>query len=220
MPAGRALFSVADYERAAREVVTRAEFERIYGTLGDGEWSTYTRNRAALDAVALRPRVLRGIGPRSLATSVLGDAVASPVVVGPTDLDHAQTLATARAARALGALFVASAFARCPVAEVAAAAGLWWQQVFVYSDRELTALQVRRAAEHGCAAIVLTVSNVGAPWHHTAARWSPAGPSPAAVQLERVGHPTPRSMRSRPPWIPASVGTTSPGCAHSATGRW
>jgi 4-hydroxymandelate oxidase len=116
--------------------------------------------------------------------------------VGPTgilgDLDPDAEVATVRAAGRVGTLFVLSSFSSAPAAEVAAAAtGPWWQQVFLYRDRALTEWQVRRAAELGAGAIVLTVSNAGDMWHHQLLRFAPsasASTKPASNFAGYEGH--------------------------------
>jgi 4-hydroxymandelate oxidase len=170
------LSTVADFEHYCRQITPPATYEFLYGEYGDPNWSTYTSNRAALNALKLRPRVLTGIGEPRLATDVLAESLSMPVVIGPTaslgDLDPDAELGTVRAAGAAGTLFVLSSFSSVPAADVArAATGPWWQQVFVYRDRALTEWQVRSAVELGAGAIVLTVSNAGEMWHHQTVRF-------------------------------------------------
>ncbi len=66
-------------------------------------------------------------------------------------------VATARAARDVGGLFVLSTRATVTLEDVSAVAGPWWLQVYVLRDRGVTAEVVRRAVETGARALVLTV---------------------------------------------------------------
>ena len=71
---------------------------------GSGDEVTLRANRAAFDRWRLLPRVLRGLREVSTATSVLGQAIALPVLIAPSGLhrlchDEGER-ATARAARA------------------------------------------------------------------------------------------------------------------------
>jgi len=76
-------------------------------------------------------------------------------------LAHPQgEIATASGAARAGALFVLSTRSTCRIEDVAAAVadggGSWWFQVYLMSERELTARLVRRAAAAGAQALVLT----------------------------------------------------------------
>jgi len=185
------LVTVADYEQYCRQVTSPALYEYLYGEPGDPNWSTYTSNRAALEHLELRPRVLVDVSDRRLATTLLGTELSLPVVIGPTgilrDLDPAGEIGTARGAGQAGALFVLSSFSSASAQEVAAAAGgPWWQQVFLYRDRGLTHWQASRAAELGASAIVLTVSNTAQSFHHQTLRFPPA--SATAIAQEPATH--------------------------------
>jgi 4-hydroxymandelate oxidase len=173
--------TVADYERMCRAVLTPAEWAARYGDYGDPGWSTYSNNREALDGAVLRPRVLAGPGTPDLATTIQGAPVGHPLVVGPTGTHVAGEVASIRAAGSAAGVFVLSSLSASPAQDVAAAAiGPWFQQVFPYRDRSVTQFQVEHAAKLGASAIVLTVSNTGAAWHHQDSTWA-AGVNPATA---------------------------------------
>lgn len=92
---------------------------------------------------------------------MLGQEISLPVIVGPTSLHRLVCpegeIATARAARDAGTIYTMSVAASLPIESVAAQAGPWWMQMYIFRDRELTAELVRRAVESGASAIVLTV---------------------------------------------------------------
>jgi 4-hydroxymandelate oxidase len=177
------LRTVADYEHYCRQITSPAWYEFHYGEHGDPNWSTYTSNRAGFNALKLRPRVLTGVVEPRLATTLLGQPLSLPVIVGPTGLIHEDPLgepATARAANNAGTLLALSSIPTMPVPEVAAAADRWWQQVFVYRDRAMTQWQVKNAIELGASAIVLTVTCTGDMTYHQILRF----PTPAAGTYE------------------------------------
>ena len=132
-----------------------------YFAAGAGAEITLARQEQAWDEVLLRPRVLRDVSATSTATQVLGHPVASPVLVAPTaahKLAHPEgEVAVARAARAAGSLLVLSMRSSSPVEDVAAAAGPFWQQLYVLQDRGVTDEIGRRAAAAGALALVVTV---------------------------------------------------------------
>lgn len=157
------LTTIDDYERVCRSLIPSAAFEYLYGTRDSPDWPTNTANLAAFDAVELRPRVLTGVSEPRLATTLLGTPVSMPIVVGPTGVvpGPGGEVEIAAATKAAGTLVVLSSMPIAAAEDVAHAAGAWWQQVFLYRNREITAWQVGRAVELGAGAIVLTVSNTG-----------------------------------------------------------
>lgn len=132
-----------------------------YFAAGAGAERTLARQEQAWDDVLLRPRILRDVSATSSATQVLGQPVASPVLVAPTAahrLAHPDgEVGVARAAQAAGSLLVLSMRASSSVEEVAAAAGPFWQQLYVLQDRGITDEIARRAAAAGARALVVTV---------------------------------------------------------------
>lgn len=148
-----------EYEAAARALLAPMVFDYVAG--GSGDESTLRDNRAAFDRWRLLPRVLRGLREVSTATTVLGQEIASPVLVAPTGLHrlvHADgELATARAAREAGTIYTMSTAATVPMEDVATEAGPWWFQLYTFSDREITRDLVQRAAAAGASALVVTV---------------------------------------------------------------
>jgi 4-hydroxymandelate oxidase len=152
--------SVADYERDAAELLDPMVHGYYAGGAGDEE--TLRWNQEAFRRVRLLPRVLRGVGTRTTATTVLGTPVDTPVLVAPMAfqrLAHPEgEVATARGAGAAGAGMVASTLATTPLEEIASAApGPLWFQLYVYRDREVTRELVTRAHAAGYKALILTV---------------------------------------------------------------
>ena len=148
-----------EYETAARSLLSPMVYDFVAG--GSGDEVTLRACRAAFARWRLVPRVLRGLPAASTATSVLGQVVASPVLIAPTSLHRLVhddgELATARAARAAGTIYIMSTAATIPIEAVAPAAGPWWFQLYVYVDRGLTRDLVARAAAAGATALVVTV---------------------------------------------------------------
>lgn len=148
-----------EYEAAARAVLPSAVYEFIAG--GSGDEITLRASRAAFGRWQLLPRVLRGHHETSTATSVLGQHVSLPVLVAPWAahrLCHGQgECATARAAKAIGTIFTLATPSTTAMEEVAAEAGPWWFQLYVFRDRGYTRELVARAVSAGASALVVTV---------------------------------------------------------------
>jgi 4-hydroxymandelate oxidase len=101
-----------------------------------------------------------------VATSVLGEQLALPVMVAPSGrhgLAHPEAeVATARGAAAAGSLMILSSFSSLPLEDVAAA-GARWFQLYVYPDRSFTRDLVDRAKAAGYSALVVTVDTAATP---------------------------------------------------------
>ena len=153
------LINLHDYEAAARALLPPAVFGYIAG--GSGDEVTLRASRASFERWRLLPRVLRGLRETSTTTSVLGQEVSLPVLIAPTGahrLCHTDgELATARAARAARTIFTLSTPSTVAMEEVAAEAGFWWFQLYVFRDRGVTRELVARAAAAGASALVVTV---------------------------------------------------------------
>jgi len=151
-----------DYERRARECLSRAVYDYYAGGAEDEQ--ALAANRAAWRRWRLHYRVLAGVRDRELSTTVLGRRVASPVMIAPTAFQQMACpegeLATARAARKAETLFILSSLSNVAMEDVFAEAGdARWFQLYVYRDRALTADLIGRAEAAGAQALVLTVDS-------------------------------------------------------------
>ena len=146
-------------EERARAVLPPEVF--AYYAAGSGEQRTLAAQEGAWEDLLLRPRVLRDVSTVTTATTVLGTSVAAPVLVAPAALHglaHPDgEVATATGARDAGSLLVVSMRASRPLEQIAAAAGAWWQQLYVLGDRGISDEVARRAADAGARALVVTV---------------------------------------------------------------
>jgi len=189
--------SVGDYRELARRRLPRQLFDYVDG--GAFAESTLAANVADLAGIQLRQRVLRDVSDLTLSTTVLGQALALPVILGPVGL--AGMLATraevqaARAAEAAGTVFCESTVSICGIEEVAAAtAAPVWFQLYVMRDRTYAEELMARAAAVGCPVLVLTVdlARVGSRYRDT--RNGMSGPTSRRGQVLRgldLGlHPT------------------------------
>jgi (S)-2-hydroxy-acid oxidase len=154
------IVTVDDYEPLAREVLPTDVFDYYAGGAGD-EW-TLAENRRAFQDWAIRPRMLTGAWPADPSTSVLGNEIASPVLVAPWAYQKRAhpdgELATARAAARAGTVMVVSSTAFEYLEDVAAASdAMKWWQLYVFTDRELTVDMLHRVHAAGFGAVCLTV---------------------------------------------------------------
>ncbi|MFI7340956.1 alpha-hydroxy acid oxidase [Streptomyces sp. NPDC050085] len=152
-----------DVERAAREVLPADVWDFVSG--GSGGEVTLAANRAALQRIALVPRVLRDVAHCDPKTSLFGVPHAMPVAVAPVayhQLLHPEgELAAARAAKEAGVPFTASTLSSFPIEAITGVGGTVWFQLYWLRDREKTFELVERAEAARCAALMPTVD---VPW--------------------------------------------------------
>jgi L-lactate dehydrogenase (cytochrome) len=151
--------SIDDLQALARRRVPRAIYDANGGAY-DG--ITLGRNRAALDALEFRQRVMIDLSRRSLATTVLGEPWSMPVAIAPTGLaglfHRDGEICGARAAAAEGVPFALSTMSICSIEDVAAATEQpFWFQLYLMRDRGFNAELIARAAAAKCSALVLTL---------------------------------------------------------------
>jgi L-lactate dehydrogenase (cytochrome) len=152
--------SIADLRDLARSRVPRAFFE--YADGGSYQEETLRANRADLEAIKLRQRVLVDVSSRSLATTILGQKVAAPLVLAPIGMAGMQhgdgEILSALAANEAGIPFTLSTMSICSIEDVAEATDKpFWFQLYVIRDRGFSKDILSRAVTANCNALVLTV---------------------------------------------------------------
>ena len=158
------LLNIADYAREARSKLPQDVFDYYEG--GALDEITLRENVTGWERLKLYYRVLAGVKPRDMSTTVLGQPVSMPIVVAPTAFhklacDRGE-IATAKAAKAAKTLFILSSLSNTAMEAVfSGAASPRWFQLYIYKDREITFELVKRAEAAGAEAIVLTVDAPG-----------------------------------------------------------
>lgn len=153
--------TIADLRRVARRRTPRSVFDYTDGA-ADGEISM-RRARALFAALELRPSVLRDVSDVDTSTTVLNKRSASPFGFAPTGftrlMHHEGERAVARVAQRRGIPYALSTLGTTSIEDLSAAApdARKWFQLYVWRDRAAGADLMRRAAESGFEALVLTV---------------------------------------------------------------
>ena len=148
-----------DYEARAKQALPHDKWDFI--DAGAMDEFTTRRNRSAFDQLTLRPRFMRSVEERQIATTMLGQDLSMPVFVCPAGshgIAHPDAeVATAKAAGRSNTLMMLSTSSNCSMEEVAeAATGPLWFQLY-HRGKALTEMLVHRAEEAGFKAIVLTI---------------------------------------------------------------
>jgi L-lactate dehydrogenase (cytochrome) len=156
----KAMTCIEDLRQAARRRVPRAFFDYAEG--GSYAEQTLNANRADLEGIKLRQRILVDVANRSTATTILGEPVSLPLALAPIGLCGMQhgdgEILACRAAQEAGIPFTLSTMSICSIEDVAAAVDKpFWFQLYVMKDRGFVRSLIERAAAAKCSALVLTV---------------------------------------------------------------
>jgi L-lactate dehydrogenase (cytochrome) len=156
----KAMTCIEDLRQTARRRVPRAFFDYAEG--GSYAEQTLNANRADLEGIKLRQRILVDVANRSTATTILGEPVSLPLALAPIGLCGMQhgdgEILACRAAQEAGIPFTLSTMSICSIEDVAAAVDKpFWFQLYVMKDRGFVRSLIERAAAAKCGALVLTV---------------------------------------------------------------
>ena len=152
--------SIEDLRQRARRRVPKMFFD--YAEAGSYSEETLRANRADMERVKLRQRVLMNVDQRNLATTILGEPAALPLALGPIGLGgmmHGDgEILACRAAQAMGIPYTLSTMSINSIEDVAGAVDRpFWFQLYVMRDRGFIRELVQRAAAAKCNVLMLTV---------------------------------------------------------------
>lgn len=152
--------STLEFEPIARAKMTQLNYDYVAGGVEDEV--TLRRNRKAFDWLSLQPRPLRPVEQVDLATSILGQPMASPLLVAPTGgqqgVHRDGDVEMHRGASAAKTTMCVSHVATFPIPEIAEAGeGDLWSQLYVHLNPTAARERILEAGAAGCKAIVWTV---------------------------------------------------------------
>src|SRR5258708_31819775 len=133
-----------------------------YADRGSYSEDTLRANRADLEAIKFRQRILVDVSRRDLSTTILGEPASMPLILAPVGLLGMQhgdgEIIACRAAQAAGIPFTLSTMSICSIEDVAAnVAKPFWFQLYAMKDRGFIKALIERAITAKCSALVLTV---------------------------------------------------------------
>jgi len=151
--------SIDDLRLMAKRRVPRAFFE--YADCGSYSEETLRANRADLEKIKLRQRVLIDVSARKLDSTMVGEPVSLPITLAPTGLTGMQhgdgEILACKAAHEAGVQFCLSTMSICSIEDVAAATTKpFWFQLYVMRDRGFARSLIERAIAAKCSALMLT----------------------------------------------------------------
>ncbi|TGP50921.1 alpha-hydroxy-acid oxidizing protein [bacterium M00.F.Ca.ET.230.01.1.1] len=185
---------IEDLREAARRRVPRVFND--YLEAGSYAEQTLRANRADLERITLKQRVLVDVEQRDTATTILGEKVSMPVALAPIGLGGMQwadgEILACRAAKAAGVPYTMSTMSICSIEDVAEAVDYpFWFQLYVMKDRGFVRSLVERAIAGRCGALVLTVDLQVLGQRHADVRNGLSVPPALKLRtiLDIVGHP-------------------------------
>ena len=151
---------IEDLRERARRKVPKAFFE--YADSGSYNEETLRANRADLETIKLRQRVMVDVSQRDISTTIVGQKVSVPFALAPIGLCGMQygdgEILSAQAAEEANIPFILSTMSINSIEQVAEATTKpFWFQLYVIRDRGFSKDILARAAKVGCNALVLTV---------------------------------------------------------------
>jgi L-lactate dehydrogenase (cytochrome) len=156
----KSLPSIEDLRQRARRNVPKMFFD--YADAGSYNQETLRSNRADLERIKLRQRILVDVDQRDTSTTIIGEKVALPLALGPIGLGgmmHGDgEILACRAAQAAGIPYTLSTMSINSIEDLAGAvAKPFWFQLYVMRDRGFIRELIQRAAAAKCSALMLTV---------------------------------------------------------------
>ncbi|HYP05002.1 MAG TPA: alpha-hydroxy-acid oxidizing protein [Bryobacteraceae bacterium] len=142
-----------------QEMAKRKLPEPVYATIAG-------TNRAALERMTFRPRLMVNVTQLDLSLDLLGTKLFAPILLGPVwrqESFHPDAeIASARGAAASKSLMIVSSRASKPLPQIIEAAGEspMWFQAYPEADPQATVSACQAAVKLGCKAVCITV---GAP---------------------------------------------------------
>ncbi len=189
----RRVFSLADFEQRARQILPR----RIFGFVEGGVETNAARdaNRAAFGAWSFRPRVLVNTVGRSLGASFLGQSWNAPFGIAPMGATSLMAFecerVLAEAAAEANIPFVLSGSSLMPLEAIIKANPDAWFQAYIPGDRDRIGPLIDRVARAGYRTLVVTVDVSVAGNRENNARngfMLPLRPSPS-LAWDGISHP-------------------------------
>jgi pre-mycofactocin synthase len=188
--------TVAEAQRRARKRLPPS----VYGALvaGSEKGLTAQDNIAAFSELGFAPHVAGLSKKRDLATTVMGQEIALPVLISPTGVQAVHPdgeVAVARAAAARGTAMGLSSFASKPLGEVIAANPKIFFQTYWVGTREEMLHRLEWARASGAVGIIVTLD-----WSFSNGRDWGSPVIPETMDLAAMLRYAPQAI-SRPRWL-------------------
>lgn len=188
--------TVAEAQRRATKRLPPSVYSALVA--GSERGITVDDNLAAFTELGFAPHVAGLSGKRDLATTVMGQAVALPVLISPTGVQAVHPdgeVAVARAAAARGTAIGLSSFASKSVEEVAQANPQTFFQMYWTGGRDKLVARMERAREAGAVGLIMTTD-----WSFSSGRDWGSPSIPERMDVRAMIRFAPEGLR-RPRWL-------------------
>ncbi|HEY4459808.1 MAG TPA: pre-mycofactocin synthase MftD [Pseudonocardiaceae bacterium] len=191
---------------AAQQLARKRVPPSVYSALlaGSEKGVTLHDNVAAFDELGFAPHTVGLSAKRDLATTVLGQDIALPVVISPTGVQAVHPdgeVAVARAAAARGTAIGLSSFASKPIEDVIAANPKTLFQIYWIGGRDEVGARIERARAAGATGLIVTLD-----WSFSHARDWGSPHIPDRLTAREILRFAPEAIR-RPRWLAAFART-------------
>jgi len=197
--------SVAEAQRRAKKRLPRSVYLAVVAGAEMG--LTLSDNVAAFAELGFAPHVVGLPAERDLATTVMGQSIALPVIISPTGVQAVHPdaeVAVARAAAARGTAMGLSSFASKPIEEVVAANPKTFFQTYWIGDRDQMLQRIERARAARAVGLILTLD-----WTFSHSRDWGSPSIPEQMNLKTMVQFAPEVLR-RPRWFLSFARTGRP----------
>lgn len=160
--------TVAEAQRRAQKRLPKSVYSALLA--GSEKGVSYDDNTTAFGELGLAPHCAGLSAKRDLATTVMGEEIALPVICSPTGVQAVHPdgeVAIARAAAARGTITGLSSFASKPVEEVVAANPQTFFQIYWLGSRDAILQRIERARAAGVRGLIVTTDwsfSMGRDW--------------------------------------------------------
>jgi heme/flavin dehydrogenase (mycofactocin system) len=188
--------TVAEAQRRAKRTLPKSVYLAVIA--GSERGLTLQDNLAAFAELGFVPHVAGSAPQRDMATSVMGQDIAFPVMISPTGVQAVHPegeLAVARAAAARGTAMGLSSFGSKPVEAVVAENPQTFFQIYWSGTRERLSARLDRAREAGVAGLIVTLD-----WTFSHGRDWGSPTIPETLDLKTMLHFAPEAIL-RPRWL-------------------
>jgi len=188
--------SVAVAQRRAKKRLPSSVYGALVG--GSERGQSMSDNEAAFMELGLAPHVAGHHAERSMSTTVMGQAIALPVIISPTGVQavHPQgEVAVARAAASRDTVMSLSNFASKSIEDVTAVAPKTFFQMYWTGDRDVMIQRMQRAHMAGAVGLIATLD-----WSFSTGRDWGSPEIPEKVDFRTAVRFAPQVIR-KPRWL-------------------
>ncbi|WP_052867977.1 pre-mycofactocin synthase MftD [Streptomyces niger] len=188
--------TVTEAQRRARKRLPKSVYSALLA--GSEKGVSYDDNTAAFAQLGFAPHVAGLSAKRELATTVLGQQIALPVLISPTGVQAVHPdgeVAVARAAAARGTAMGLSSFASKPLRDVVAANPQTFFQMYWMGTRDDMRRRMEQAREAGAKALIATLD-----WSFSHGRDWGSPKIPERLDLKAMVRFAPEAL-ARPRWL-------------------